>query len=377
MHTTIRRNEVAIPRALRRLGLTALLCALVLAQPASLLAQGGTVPARPTPRGRLVDIGGYRLHLYCTGSGSPTVVLMHGFADFSFTWALVQSGVAQVTRVCSYDRAGQAWSDPGPPPRGLQRISDELHTLLERSGEPGPFILVGQSWGGLIPRLYQPLHPADVVGIVFVDASHEDMWMWLNGVTLQPGLASAAEWERIHQPRARRGPPPLVDSVGGPPRSGPPVAAPSATAPAAADTSTPALQPPYDQLPPEARRWHAWARSIPPVFTGGDWADIRADLIAVRAARGSRPHPLGAVPVVVLSAGKSDFENEPEASAAVQRMQHDRGQADLAALSSNSRQITATSSGHHIQLDEPDIVVEAIRQVIDAVRSTTLLCCRP
>lgn len=364
------------PERLGRLQLAAIFSALVLVEAASLLAQGGTVPARPAPLGRLVDIGGYRLHLYCTGSGSPTVILMHGFADFSFTWALVQPAVAQVTRVCSYDRAGQAWSDPGPPPRGLQRISDELHVLLGHSGERGPFILVGQSWGGLVPRLYQPQHPADVAGVVFVDASHEDMWMWLNGVTLQPRLASAAEWERIHQPRARRGPPPSVDSAGSKPRSGPP-AAPAGTPPAtSAGTATPALQPPYDQLPPEARRWHAWARSIPPAFTGGDWADIRADLIAVHAARGSRSHPFGAIPVVVLSAGKGDFENEPEASAEIQRLQHDRGQADLATLSSNSRQITATSSGHHIHLDEPDLVADAIRQVIDAVRSKTPLCCR-
>ena len=219
------------PERLGRLQLAAIFSALVLVQAASLLAQGGTVPARPAPLGRLVDIGGYRLHLYCTGSGSPTVILMHGFADFSFTWALVQPAVAQVTRVCSYDRAGRAWSDPGPPPRGLQRISDELHVLLGHSGERGPFILVGQSWGGLVPRLYQPQHPADVAGVVFVDASHEDMWMWLNGVTLQPRLASAAEWERIHQPRARRGPPPSVDSAGSKPRSGPP-AAPAGTPPA-------------------------------------------------------------------------------------------------------------------------------------------------
>lgn len=376
MSTGFFRAEVDIFSIRSRRRVAALLVALVLVQSASLLAQGGAIPARPAPPGRLVDIGGYRLHLHCTGSGSPTVVLLHGFADFSFTWALVQPGVAQVTRVCSYDRAGNAWSDPGPPPRGLQRISEELHSLLERSGERGPFILVGHSWGGLIPRLYLPQHPEDVAGVVFVDASHEDMWMWLNGVTLQPGLASAGEWERIHQPRARPGPPPPADSAAGPPRSSA-LSVRAGTPPeASADTSTPGLEPPYNRLPPEARRWHAWARSLPPAFTGGDWADIRDDLIAVRAARGRRPHPFGAIPVVVLSAGKGEFENEAEASAAVQKVQHDRGQADLATLSSNSRRITATSSGHHIHLDEPDLVIDAIRQVIDAVRSKMPLCCR-
>lgn len=351
-----------------------LLAVLVVLRSPNLAGQVATESALPVPPGRLVDIGGYRLHLYCTGSGSPTVVLMHGFADFSFTWALVQPSIARVTRVCSYDRAGQAWSDPGPAPRGLQRIADELHTLLDRGGERGPFILVGQSWGGLIPRLYQPQHPSDVAGVVFVDASQEDMWMWLNGVTLQPGLVSVAEWDRIHQRRGRGGPPASKDTAGGPPPGPAPVV--RSGAPTTADTSTPRLDQPYSRLPPEARRWHAWARALPPPFAGGDWADIRADLIATRTARGGKSHPFGAIPVVVLSAGENGFDDTPEASAEVQRAQHDRGQADLATLSSNSRYIMATSSGHHIHIEEPDLVVDAIRQVIDAVRSKTQLCCK-
>jgi pimeloyl-ACP methyl ester carboxylesterase len=359
-----------------RKSVVALVGALLLRGGVDAPAQSSARSAPPAPPGRLIDIGGYLLHLYCMGQGSPTVVLLHGFGDYSFDWSLVQPAVAQTTRVCAYDRAGQAWSDPGPPPRGLQRISDELHTLLARAGEKGPFVLVGHSWGGLIPRVYVRQHRTDVAGVVFVDASHEDMWMWLNGVTLQPRLASPEEWERIHRPRARSGPPVSPDSSGGPPRAVPSASAISPVSPAstATDTSRPHLEPPYNALPLEVQRWHAWARSLPPAFTGGDWADIRADLILTYESRAGDRRPFGSLPTLVLSAGRDSFEDEKEASAAEQRAQHDRGQADLATLSTNSRHVVATNSGHHIHLDEPDLVVEAIRQVVDAARTRRPLC---
>ncbi len=338
-------------------------------------AQATGRTAEPAPPGRLIDVGGYRLHLYCVGQGSPTVVLLHGFGDYSFTWSLVQSPLATTTRVCVYDRAGQAWSDAGPLPRGLQRITDELHALLLRAKESGPFILVGHSWGGLIPRLYVRQHRDSVAGVVFVDASHEDMWMWLNGFTLQPRLASDEEWARVRQTRPKPGPLPTATSPGVPSTA---ANAPRASAPnASADhTASPKVASPYDALPPEAQRWHAWARSLLPAFAGGDWADIRADLIATHESRGGAQHPFGSLPTIVLTAGISSFEDEKEASAQVQRSQHERGQADLATLSSNSRHVVATRSSHHIHLEEPDLVVEAIRQVVDAARTGKALCCQ-
>ena len=332
--------------------------------PIPLRAQNAVEPDRPPPPGRMVDVGGYRLHLFCTGSGSPTVVLLHGFGGYSFHWSLVQSQLALTSRVCAYDRAGQAWSDPGPVPRGLQAITNELHTLLDRSGERAPFVLVGQSWGGLIPRLYVAQHPNDVAGAAFVDATHEDLWLWLNGFTLQPRLASDADWARVRAPRARDGGPPV--GAGAPSASsGPPAPMPPRP-----------VEAPFDRLGPMERQWHQWAASRLPSFTGGDWNDIREDLRAVAAARGRSAHPFGRMPVFVLSAGRDDFEDEKEASAATQRAQAARGQADLATLSSNARHLVAANSGHLIQLDEPDLVVEAIRQVIDSARKKTPLCCR-
>src|SRR5882757_9267605 len=105
-------------------------------------------PQQYSPPGRLIDIGGRRLHLYCAGKGSPTVILMAGGGAFSIDWALVQSKVAQNTRVCSYDRAGLAWSDPGPVDETVEQTVSDLHILLKNGEEKGPFVLVGASVGG-------------------------------------------------------------------------------------------------------------------------------------------------------------------------------------------------------------------------------------
>src|SRR5262249_40965650 len=124
-----------------------------------------------------VDVGGWRLHLNCTGTarpGQPTVVLEAGAGDFSVEWSLVQPRVAEFARVCSYDRAGDGWSDLGPHPRTFHQIVYELHTLLVRAGERTPVVLVGHSYGGLLVRLYQSTYPAEVAGMVLVEAGADD-----------------------------------------------------------------------------------------------------------------------------------------------------------------------------------------------------------
>src|SRR5437588_7135201 len=139
--------------------------------PGDLLVAGTAPPAYP---GRLVDVGGHRLHLHCTGAGSPVVVLESGFEEFSTDWALVQNPVAQFTRVCSYDRAGYAWSDPGPMPRTYAQINLELETALRRAGERGPFLLVAHSFGGGVVRNFALEHPAAVAGMVLEEVVGEN-----------------------------------------------------------------------------------------------------------------------------------------------------------------------------------------------------------
>ena len=136
--------------------------------------------AYPAP-GRLLDVGGRRLHLNCVGQGAPTVVLETGLGAWSSYWALVQPGVAVAARVCAYDRAGLGWSDPGPAPRGAGRIAGELHALLQQAGVPGPYVLVGHSNGGLYVRRYAGLYPEDVAGLVLLDATPPDLFERLPG----------------------------------------------------------------------------------------------------------------------------------------------------------------------------------------------------
>ncbi len=128
------------------------------------------------PPGQLVDIGGYRLHLYCQGEntgGRPTVILETGLGGSatSSDWAWILPQVAKVTRVCAYDRAGLGWSDPGPQPRDAQHIAAELHTLLQNSHTPGPYVLAGWSFGGLYVRTYVNQYPGEVAGLVLIDSS--------------------------------------------------------------------------------------------------------------------------------------------------------------------------------------------------------------
>jgi pimeloyl-ACP methyl ester carboxylesterase len=125
----------------------------------------------PMP-GQSHDVGGYELHLNCTGAGGPTVVLQSGLGEFSPSWAHIAPAVADTTRVCAYDRAGQGWSEDAPRIQdGLQAAAD-LHTLLDRAGENGPFVLVGHSTGGSYAMTYAARYPEQVAGMVLLDASN-------------------------------------------------------------------------------------------------------------------------------------------------------------------------------------------------------------
>jgi pimeloyl-ACP methyl ester carboxylesterase len=137
------------------------------------LATRKELAATPPP-GRLVDIGGYRLHLWCTGDGAPAVILDTGLGGSTPGWGFVQPAVARFTRVCSYDRAGMGYSDPGPSPRTARRIASELAELLARSGIDRPAVLVGASIAGFGVRVFASDYPERAAGLVLVDASHED-----------------------------------------------------------------------------------------------------------------------------------------------------------------------------------------------------------
>src|SRR6266571_4805793 len=163
----------------RRRAVSALVTILT-SMPVVASAQSDSAPFPPP--GRLVDIGGWRLHLNCTGESSasgPTVILEAGIGDFSVEWSLVQPGIATFAHVCSYDRAGDGWSDLGPHPRTMHQIVYELHTLLDKANVKPPFVLVGHSYGGWLVRLYASTYPADVAGMVLVEAGADNPWRML------------------------------------------------------------------------------------------------------------------------------------------------------------------------------------------------------
>jgi pimeloyl-ACP methyl ester carboxylesterase len=123
------------------------------------------------PPGEMVDVGGYGLHINCTGQGSPTVILDAGSGLFSAQWVRVQRQVSDTTHVCAYDRAGMGWSEMGPDPRDAQQITSELHTLLSKAGIEGPYVLVGHSFGGMYMQTYAARYPEEVAGVALVDSS--------------------------------------------------------------------------------------------------------------------------------------------------------------------------------------------------------------
>jgi len=327
---------------------------------AALLLVTATLAARvsaqsdsaPSPPGKLVDVGGYKLHLNCTGSGSPTVVFSAGAGDFSTDWALVQPKVAAFTRVCSYDRSGAAWSDLGPKPRTIYQEVFDLERLLRTAGEHEPYIVVGQSLGGMVARLFAQRYPRQTAAVVLVDAYSEDAQLGLNGKLVR--LRLLAKGRSIPAPRSAVGPDDAMTTT---------------ELKNAQDfirdvIGKPKMAPPFDKLPPDAQRARLWAAVQPKSFAESD--DYLAEISAKVYAESQRnAHPLGDIPLIVLARSRSDY---PPDVAAMLTAEHNAQQAKFATLSTNGTEIIVPNSGHHIQLDAPDAVVDAIRRLLNRAR---------
>lgn len=308
-----------------------LLCAALLAAlPTALFAQDSA--ATPPPTGKLVDIGGRRLHIRCVGSGAPTVITESGSSSFSIEWALVQDKVAPLTRICSYDRAGFAWSDRGPEENTVEETMDDLHHLLRAAALPPPYVLVGHSIGGMYIQAYQRRYPDEVDGLILVDATpEEDLGYSWNGKDTPGIFLTYDQLASVYAPYLKNPPPPLA-------------------LPTAVDT-------PYNKLPPALQRAEIWAERLwrSRVDMPHSWISAeswRQEFVALRKRRLATPHALGNLPLIVLRRGRrtTDVLNQRE--------------ADLVALSSVGKLVVATESDHEIQLYQPDLVAQAIRDVI-------------
>ena len=247
-----------------------------------LMIVGLAVAQAPPPKapGQLVDLGGRHLHINCVGTGSPTVVLESSGGGISVEWLLVQQKIANHTRICAYDRAGYAWSEPGPTADGIEQIMDDLGLLLRRAGIKPPYVLVGASLGALYVRAYQRRFPEQIAGLVFVDGSHEEgITLMRDGKPFPISQLSRADLPSAYDAYIRAAPKP---------KAGP------------ADAE------PLDRLPEEARQARHWAfeRVIAEIgllpnglVTAESW---RQEFTALRSDRLTKKHPLGKLRLVVL-----------------------------------------------------------------------------
>ena len=292
-------------------------------------------PVTPAPQpdfAGLVNIGGRKMYLECRGAGSPIVILESGYRNDADIWSvqgepgatMVLPGVSAITRVSAYDRPGTildnthfSRSDPVPMPRTAQDVVTDLHALLHAANIPGPYVLVGHSLGGLFVRLYASTYPDDVAGMVLVDAFSE----WV-----RDGMTSD-QWT-------------LYKRFG--------------------------------------------FKDPPPGLVYKDLETIDVDISFDQMTKAKTVHPLRSISLVVISKGLpfdlSPWQPLPADFPGALESAWKAAQEKLAALVPNARHIVATKSSHYVQIEQPALVIEAVRQVIGAVRapsSWTVLSASP
>lgn len=295
------------------------------------------------PIGQMVDVGDYRLHLYCTGEtqpGEPTVIVEAGSGSVGLMWALVQDEVSKSARICTYDRAGLGWSDPSPKPRTADVITDELHTLLGNAGIEAPYILVGHSLGGIFVREYQYKYPDEVAGIILVDSGDGELATYMEGTAYMQMMTQFIGASKTLSDTG------LIKVVTGV----------SALSPS---------EPMYQTLP----------ASVPETIQAMMVKTTEAGAVEVAALpiiwEENRAHQssLGDLPLTVIvhgycnSCSKDPVELEKEEAGWLEMQKY------LASLSFNSELIIASpQTGHDVQVDEPSLVVEAIQNMIKVVQ---------
>lgn len=276
-----------------------------------------------TPPGQLVDMGGYKLHIYCEGNGSgPVVILDSGIGGFSLEWVPVQRLLSRQVRVCAYDRAGYGWSDPGPSPRTTDQIVEELHTLLQEAGVSPPYVLVGHSFGGYNMQYFAKVYPQETAGLILVDSSHPEQ------VDRLPEIPAVREKSRTRE---------FVTYYQG--------------------QSTLIL------YPEDVRSKVMRILSLRKMYQTYRRESVN---FAVSGGQVIAAGPLPEVPLVVITRGKRVWPDDPYGQMLESIWQE--MQKEMAGLSPEGMQIIAANSGHLIQLEQPDVVVLGISSVLEAAK---------
>jgi pimeloyl-ACP methyl ester carboxylesterase len=265
----------------------------------------------PVP-GKRYDVGGYSIHMLCKGQGEPTVIIDAGLGDDSSDWFDIQNHTAIETRVCVFDRPGYGWSDAGPEPRNSLRISNEMEKLIQKARIPGPYVLVGHSFGGYNIRVFAAHHPQQVAGMVLVDASHENQYERLN-------IKLPKHFDRkgniLILPKGKDG----------------------------VSEKASALR---------ERAFHAARAEISSLYQS--------------ARQVSHLDKLPKIPLIVISRGQSEWAPKPTGANKEKIWQ--QLQQDLWKLSPLSQQIFANHSGHDIHIEQPEIIVSAINDIVNMSR---------
>ncbi len=329
--------------------LSLLACSLSLhATPSASAVNAGEAFARP---GKLVDIGGRRLNLHCSGSGPVTVVFDAESGGAGWSWFEVQPQVARRTRACVYDRAGLGFSDPSPRAGNSLHAVEDLNKLLAAAGVAAPYVLVGASYGGANVQLYAYRHPEQVKGLVLVDPHHEDAFCRedkASGGKLIPMFEMVREMEKACGVEASKG---MVQStemgqtcIGTfPPRFGR-----SLRAAAIASRMSPV-------------NWQALVSETGHLQEGDE---------ALRAARGA----FGDMPVMVLGRGLPQFAapGQPQSAAnKAMEAEHLAMLREVAALSTRGKLRVVQGAPHLIQATHPRVVADAIVEMVDAISIRT------
>ncbi|MBK7870396.1 MAG: alpha/beta hydrolase [Saprospiraceae bacterium] len=291
----------------------------------------------PKPPGRLVDIGGRSMHLYCTGCGSPTVILESGLGDNSLVWSKLMPKIAAFTRVCAYDRAGYGWSGSSVEPRTSVNIAKDLKTLLEKANESGPFVLVGHSSGGIHIRAFAGMYPQKTAGLVLLDASHEDMATQLPGPRNFP--------QQVKQIREQ------ANQL----RNNPP-------------TNTPSTNTLHPAMPKEANEIYRYLYQQPYYLeaTASEMEHLlNASAEEVKKYKQFKDLPLWVVARSPHWRGAQALNQRAgiDVAAIWQSFQE-----NLSQLSNLGHLLVSDTSGHYVQLEDPALTLDAIGDAVQAAR---------